>query len=403
MLRLEIVIMSPETEDEAIKEALKKILCNKYKRNVRITSFLKKEISNWRRSIVSRVYLRVAPVPRQVGISASLQPDEGDSCDETTVIVKQFNPDFFGPDWYGATGEDFIIAQESLGRILSGKRIAPEFYGTVCDVEKGRYWLLMEDLGENLRFKREYFAKEEMKHCLSLVEKLARIHLLFAEKEEELKVPGIAGSDMHKSARSAWRDGCESATFGAPDNIEKILQTGKFPWLNEMATDFAAIMEPCRSIIDFLISWPFCFTHGDRYNPENMVIGREGEEPIYYFIDWDDVAFGPVLDDLAGFLNYQNSPCHTDDFADFGYGRKETEELALVERYWECVKGSPLVPEELEECLMMYKYYKLMHTIRCICFHSECFIQSQFGEVSEGEIRRAIPVAIKLAKELRIM
>jgi Ser/Thr protein kinase RdoA (MazF antagonist) len=134
-----------------------------------------------------------------------------------------------------------------------------------------------------------------------------------------------------------------------------------------------------------------------------MVIGREGEEPIYYFIDWDDVAFGPVLDDLAGFLNYQNSPCHTDDFADFGYGRKETEELALVERYWECVKGSPLVPEELEECLMMYKYYKLMHTIRCICFHSECFIQSQFGEVSEGEIRRAIPVAIKLAKELRIM
>ena len=405
-------IVLPKTEDEAIKEALTRIFSNKYKCDVRITSFLREEITNWRRSVLSRLYLRVAPVP-----------DEGDSCDETTVIVKQFNPDYFGAtDWYGATGEDFIVAQEALGNILSGKRIAPELYGTVCDVEKRRYWLFIEDLGENLRFRQQYFANEEMQHCLGLVEKLAKIHLLFArneverrsgfsEKEEELKALGDGWSDMYKSA---WRDGCESAIFLVPDNIEKILQTGKFPWLNEMATDFAAIMEPCRSIIDSLVSWPFCFTHGDRNNAENMVIGREGEEPIYYFIDWDDVAFRPVLDDLADFLNYQSSPCHTDDFSDFGYGREETEELALVERYWECVcrrttecchrEGSPLVPSEKEECLMMYKYYKLMHTIRCICLHSERFIQSQFGEVRrEGEIRRALPVAIKLAKELQML
>jgi len=419
--------MNPE--DEAIKEALTRIFSNKYKCDVRITSFLREEISNWRRSVLSRLYLRVVPVP---SLRSRAGPDEGDSCDETTVIVKQFNPDYFGaPDWYGATGEDFIVAQEALGNILSGKRIAPELYGTVCDVEKRRYWLFIEDLGENLRFRRKYFANEEMKHCLGLVEKLAKIHLLsalnrkhanynarlrlsakdngrlrltallFAEKEEELKALGGGGSDMYKSA---WRDGCESAIERAPDNIETIVQTGKFPWLNEMATDFAAIMEPCRSIIDSLVSWPFCFTHGDRNNAENMVIGREGEEPIYYFIDWDDVAFRPVLDDLADFLNYQSSPCHTDDFSDFGYGREETEELALVERYWECVQGSPFVPSEKEECLMMYKYYKLMHTIRCICLHSEHFIQSQFGEVRrEGEIRRALPVAIKLAKELQML
>ena len=373
-------IVPSKTEDEAIKEVLTRILSNKYKRDVRITSFLREEITNWHRSVLSRLYLQL------------------DSCDETTVIVKQFNPDYFGAP---GEGEDFIVAQEALGRILSGKRIAPEFYGTVCDVEKRRYWLFMEDLGENLRFRREYFANEEMKHCLGLVEKLAKIHLLSVEKEEELKALGGGGSDMYKSA---WRDGCESAIEKVPDNIETIVQTGKFPWLNEMATDFAAIMEPCRSTIDSLVSWPFCFTHGDRNNPENMVIGREGEEPIYYFIDWDDVAFRPVLDDLVDFLNYQSTPCHTDDFADFGYGREETEELALIERYWECVRGSSFVPEDLEECLMMYKYSKLMHTIRCICLHSECFIQSQFGEVRrEGEIQRAIPVAIKLAKELQML
>jgi len=315
-----------------------------------------------------------------------------------TVIVKQFNPDYFGaPDWYGATGEDFIAAQEALGRILSGKRIAPELYGTVCDVEKRRYWLFTEDLGENLQPRRKYFADEEMKHCLGLVEKLGKIHLLFADKEKELRALGGGWCDMYKSV---WRDTCESAIERAPNNIETIVQTGKFPWLDEMATDFDAIMEPCRPIIDSLVSWPFCFTHGDRNAEDNMVIGREGEEPIYYFIDWDDLTFIPVLDELAGFLNYQGTLCHTDDLADFGYGREETEELALVERYWECIQGSPLVPKDLEECLIMYKYYKLIHTIRCICLHSERLIQSRFEEVRrEGEIRRALPVAIKLAKE----
>ncbi len=324
------------------------------------------------------------------------------SCSTFRIGSKQFNPDYFGaPDWYGATGEGFIVAQEALGRILSGKRIAPEFYGTVCDVEKRRYWLFIEDLGENLQSRREHVADEEMKHCLGLVEKLAEIHLLFTDKEEELQALGGGWSDMYKSV---WGDGCESAIERAPNNMETIIQTGKFTWLNEMVPPFAAIMEPCRPIIDSLVSWPFCFTHGDRCAPDNMIIGREGEEPIYYFIDWDDLAFVPVLDELAGFLNYQSYPCHTDDFADFGYGREETEELALVERYWECVQGSPLVPSEKEECLMMYKYYKLMHTIRCIRLHSERFIESQFGEVSrEGEIRRALPVAIKLAKELQMM
>jgi len=378
-------------EYETVILALTRILSNKYKRDVRITSFLREELRNWRRSIVSRLYLQL------------------DSCDETTVIVKQKNPDEFGmPDWYGATGEDFIVAQEALGRILSGKRIAPELYGTVCDVEKRRYWLFMEDIGENLvRF--DNWENEEMKHCLSFVEKLAEIHLLFADKDEELQVlGGLRGTRHHSSnwiknldlnrdlvfrtiTSAHWRYRCESALEKAPDNIDKIVQTGKFPWLNEMATDFAAIMEPCRAIIDSLVSQPFVSTHGDKSPGENMIISREGKEPIYYFLDWEDLSFGPVLDDLADFL---------------GYGREATEELALVERYWKCVQGSPLVSSEKEEYLMMYKYYRLMRSIRHVHTQSEFFIKSQFGEYEvarEREIRWALPVAIKLAKELQMM
>jgi len=379
--------MSPDivlsrTEDEAIKEALIRILSNKYKRDVRITGFSREELRSWQQSTVSRLYLRVAPPlpPRRRGGRGGV--DEGDFCDETTVILKQFNPD--------SNDEDIIIFQEALGRILSGKMIAPEFYGTVRDVEKRRHWLFMEDLGKNLVRGRMDWENEGMRHCLGFVEKLAKIHLLFAEKEEELRVIRCLRVPPRPHAVSVWRDRCESAISRAPDNIEKIVQTGKFIWLNEMATDFATILEPCRPIIDSLTSQlTFSFTHADKSPEENMIIGREGEEPIYYFIDWDGLVFVPVLDDLAGFL---------------GYGREVAEELALVEKYWECVKGSPLVPKDLGECLIIYKYFKLIHSIWCVYYHAGRLIQKQFQDVwHEGVLRQILPFAIKIAKEWQII
>ena len=364
-------IMNPEIdlskqrvayEDEAVKEALDRILSNKYKRDVRITNFVREDLRNTHRGVVSRLYLLL------------------DFFDETTVIVKQFHPDWLD------NGEDFIVAQEALGRALSGKRIAPELYGTVRDVEKRRYWLFMEDLGKNLVCGREDFENEAMKHCLGFVEKLAKIHLLFADKEEELGQV-LRPLVMPPRSHAGWRNRYESAIEKVPDYIEKIVQTGKFPWLAEMATPFTAILEPCLSIIDRLVSQPFVFSYWDMAPEENMVIGCEGEDPIYYFIDWDEVYFGPALDNLGGLIWYE---------------RGESEELALVEKYWECVRGSPLVPSEKEECLVMYKYYRLMGAIHSIHFHAERSIERHLP-VSEGAIRRAIPVAIKLAKELRMM
>ena len=356
-------------EDEAVKDALTRILSNKYKRDVEITSFVREDLGSTHRCAVSRLYLRVAP-----GVS------EGDSCDETTVIVKQFHP-----DWLGVDAFDSIIAHEALGRILSGKRIAPELYGTVRDVEKRRYWLFWEDLGKNLVCGREGFENEEMKHCLGFIEQVAKIHLLFAEEKEEELQQVLRPLVMPPQSRAAWRDRYESAIERAPDYIEKIVQTGKFPWLDEMVVPFTAILELGRPIIDLLVSVPFVFGHWDMVPEENMVIGREGEAPIYYFIDWDEVYFGPALDNLP----IRDEP-------------EETEQLALVGRYWECVRGSPFVPEDLGECLMMYKYYRLMRAIYRFHFHAERSIERHLP-VSEGAIRRAIPVAIKLAKELQMI
>jgi len=367
-------------EDEAVILALTRILSNKYKHDVEITSFVREDIKNTHRCVVSRLYLKVAPPlpPRRRGGRGGV--DKWNSCDEMTVIVKQFHP-----DWLGVDAFDSIIAHEALGRILSGKRIAPELYGTVRDVEKRRYWLFMEDLGKNLVCGREDFENEEMKHCFRFIEKVAKIHLLFAENDEKELQQVLRPLIREPRSYTGWRDRYESAIERAPSDIETIVRTGKFSWLNEMAASFITILEPCRPIIAFLVSQPFVFGHWDMAPEENLVIGRFGEDPIYYFMDWDDVYFGPALDNLP-----------------ISEEREETERLALVERYWGCVQGSHVVPEDLGECLMMYKHYRLMRAIYNAHFHIERAIERQL-QVNEEAIRRAISMAIKLAEALQMM
>ena len=356
-------------EDEAVRETLTRILSERYRRDVVVTGLDREDLGSTHRCIVSRLYFRIAS-----------GDSDGDFRREMTVVIKQFNP-----DWLGEDAPDFIAAQETLGRILSGRRIAPELYGAVRDVRRRRYWLFWEDLGKNLVTGREDFENEKMEHCLRFIEQVARIHLLFAgEKEEEL-YRALRPLIMPPRSRAAWRDRYETAIERAPGYIEEIVRTGRFPRLNEMASSFTAILEPCRSIIDRLVSVPFVFSHWDMVPEENMIIGREGEEPIYYFIDWDEIYFGPALDNL---------PIRDE--------RDETEQLALVKRYWECVRGSPFVPWDLEECLTMYKYYRLMRSIYRFHFHAERSIGKHLP-VSEEAIRRAIPVAIKLAKELQMI
>ena len=349
-------------EDEAVRKALNRILSSKYKCDVEIVSFVRKDIRNTHRCVVSRLYLQL------------------DSCEETTVIAKQFNP-----NWLGVDAVDSIIAHEALGNILSGKQVAPELYGTVRDIEKGRYWLFMEDIGENLLCGREDFENEEMKHCLGFIEKVARIHLLFAEENEKELHQILQPLIMDPQSRAGWRDRYESAIERLPDYIEKIIQTGKLPWLDKTASSFIAILGPCRPIINILVSQPFVFGHSDMVPEENMVIGCEGEEPIYYFIDWDEVYFGPAINNL---------PIRDE--------QEETKQLAIVARYWKRVRGSVFVPNDMRECLMMYKYSRLMRAIHSVYFHVERSIERHLP-VSLREIQRAVPIAIKLAKDMQIV
>ncbi len=107
-------------EDEAVKTELTKILSRKYNRDLRITNFTREDIRKPGRNIVSRLYIQL------------------DNCDRMTVIIKQINPDWL----INVSGEDFITASEALGRIMSGKQIAPELYGTVSDSEKKDFGFL---------------------------------------------------------------------------------------------------------------------------------------------------------------------------------------------------------------------------------------------------------------------
>ena len=349
-------------EYETIKETLTRILGDKYKRDIRITEFLSEEIRNWKHCTVSRLYLKIYPR------------------DEITVIIKQFNPE--------TNDEKIMVLQKVLGHILSGEDIAPEFYGTVCEVDRGRYWVFMEDLGKNLVKGKSDWIREDIEHCLGFVEKFAKIHLLFLENEELLR-KHIHFSDIPR-ARSDWYNSCNFAIRGVLDNVNKVMQTGKFPWIDEIIDDFSCIPEPCFPIVDSLMPYlSFSWTHADKSPDENMIIGCEGEKPVYYFIDWDDIVFVPVLDDLAGFLDF---------------GRDLTDELTIVSRYWECVQGSSLLPFPKEECLTTYMYFKLINSVRCIHYQAGRLAQKNFrDDWHEQVLQRTLPTSIKLANELKII
>lgn len=349
-------------EDEAIKETLTKILSDKYKHDVRIAGFSKVEIRNWEHCIVSRLYIQLY------------------SCETETVIFKQFNPK--------TNDKNIVILQEVIGPILSGKNIAPEFYGTVRDVDKGRYWLFMEDLGENLVKGRYDWVQENIEHCLRFIEKFAKIHLLFLENEKLLR-EHIYYPDIPHS-RSEWYNSCNFAIRGALNNVNKVMQTGYFPWIEEIIDDFSRILEPCLPIVDSLMPYlSFSWTHADKSPEENMIIGCEGKKPIYYFLDWDDICFVPVLDDLAGFLDF---------------GRDLKDELTIVSRYWECVQSSCLLPFSKKECLAIYRYFKLISAIRCIHYQAGRLAQKNFrDDWHEQVLKRVLPASIKLSKELEII
>ena len=116
---------------------------------------------------------------------------------------------------------------------------------------------------------------------------------------------------------------------------------------------------------------PFVFSHWDKAPEENFVIGQVGEEPIYYFIDWDEVGCLPALDDARGLI---------------WEGRSEQEKTILFERYWDCVRGSPFVPFQDHQWKPMVRHYQLLEAMRQVHFgayHMAWRLAQQEGTVTE--------------------
>jgi hypothetical protein len=364
--------MTTERKEDAIIDALTRILSDQYGRTIAITGFLRRSLHH---ENVSRLFLEL------------------DGRVQTTLIMKRYpreaRPGLPLNYCEGMTGrfpaKDLIAAQEAILGVLSGSGAAPELYGTICDTEKHHYWLFMEDLGEPLRTVREDFENEEMKHCLGFIETLAKIHRLFVGKEETLlKVVEVL---LHTPrSPEGWRDRYRAAIEQTPGYLETFVDKEEFSWLAEIGPPFIAVLSPCCPMIDKLVSQPFVFNQWDKAPEENFVIGREGDEPVYCFIDWDEIYFGPALDDLCGLIWYE---------------RPKAEQLVLAEHYWHCNKDTVLVPSDKKAYLHMYKQYRLMHAVWLASYHLERSIKNRhISSWGAKRLKHTMLAAIRLAEEI---
>src|SRR5207248_19877 len=70
-------------------------------------------------------------------------------------------------------------------RLLAGRRFgAPELYGSVYDPARQRYWLFLEDVGE------ETLEQGDREEWLEAARWLARMHATYHGREAELRGPG---------------------------------------------------------------------------------------------------------------------------------------------------------------------------------------------------------------------
>jgi serine/threonine protein kinase len=164
-------------------------------------------------------------------------------------------------------------------RLLDGGRFgAPALYASAYDEPAGRYWLFLEDVGENS------LKAGDDDDWLAAVRLLARMHGEYLGREEALRALGCLGEQdaeyYHAIARTARRHLDRSGAQVALARFDALM--ARFPSL------VAHLVRPLRTLV-----------HGDIF-PENLLLQPD---PRVRLVDWESAAVGLGTWDLARLLD----------------------------------------------------------------------------------------------------
>jgi aminoglycoside/choline kinase family phosphotransferase len=224
-----------------------------------------------------------------------------DSGERLSVIFKRLHP---GAEGKGDRREVLIYR-----RLLAGQRFgAPALYASVYDPEQGRYWLFLEDLGDQT-------LDGDPEHCRAAACCLAELHATYWGREAELRALDCLnehGPDYyHMLARHARR------------NLE-------WAGAGRALARFDALMAPFPALVAFLTAQPRTLVHGDIF-AGNFIV-QPG--PRVRAVDWEGAAIGLAAWDLARLLE--------------GWGSDKPAfvraYLAELRRHTRCAKAVTAVP-----------------------------------------------------------
>jgi aminoglycoside/choline kinase family phosphotransferase len=164
-------------------------------------------------------------------------------------------------------------------RLLDGGRFgAPALYASAYDERAARYWLFLEDVGENS------LKAGDDDDWLAAVRLLAGMHGEYLGREEALRALSCLGEQdagyYHTIARTARR---HLDRAGAQAVLAR----------------FDALMARWPSLVAHLVRQPRTLVHGDIF-PENLLL-QPG--PRVRLVDWESAAVGLGTWDLARLLD----------------------------------------------------------------------------------------------------
>ncbi len=194
-----------------------------------------------------------------------------DSGERLSVIFKRLGS---GPSTKGGRREVLIYR-----RLLSGQRFgAPALYASVYDEAKGRYWLFLEDVGE------EQVLGGDTHDWLPAVRWLAEMHGTYHSCEAELRALhclGEWGPEFYQRLASDARQSLELAgTRG-------------------QRVRFDRLMDRYESAVEYLVRQPRTLVHGDIFR-HNLIV-QPG--PRIRALDWEGAAVGLGAYDLVRLLD----------------------------------------------------------------------------------------------------